>query len=300
MDNCFTPKNAGNFECIKCNFICSKKSDYNRHLLTSKHKRITNDKNFTPKNATAIYVCKCGKEYKYQSGLSKHKKSCNFQEEENTIVNESKDEMKDLVFKLINENNEIKNTLLKENQELRNQIREQNQQITELIPKIGNNNNNINNKNKFNINVFLNEKCKDALSIDEFIENIDISIKNLLITREKGQIEGITDIIMENINKLSLYERPVHCTDKKRETLYIKYNEWQKDEDNKQISEAIKKIEKKQLKNVKKWLEVNPDYNNNTIKQQEFTELIKESSKTIDSNNDKIIKTLCKELYVDK
>ena len=109
--------------------------------------------------------------------------------------------MKELVFKLIHENNEIKNTLLKENQELRNQI-------SEMIPKLGSyNNNKINNKNKFNINVFLNEKCKDALSMDEFISKIEISMKNLLTTKEKGQTQGITNIIMENMNKLSLYER---------------------------------------------------------------------------------------------
>ena len=165
-DKIKTPKNAKKYECIKCNFICCKLCDYNRHLLTSKHIRITNDNENAPKNATRQYICNCGKEYKYSSGLSKHKKICDGNKKESIIISDNKDEMKDLVFKLINENQDLKNTLLKENFELRNQLKEQSQQITQLIPKVGNNHNTINshNKNKFNINVFLNEKCKYAFN----------------------------------------------------------------------------------------------------------------------------------------
>ena len=115
------------------------------------------------------------------------------------------------------------------------------------------NNNTINTKNKFNINVFLNEKCKDAISIDQFIEGIEISLKNLLTTKDKGQSEGISNIIIENMNRLSLYERPLHCTDKKRETLYIKNSEWEKDDTGEQINKAIKKIETKQKFSRKKY-----------------------------------------------
>jgi len=257
---------------------------------------ITNDNEKpqkTPKNPLP-YKCNCGKEYIYKSGLSRHKKTCNFEETNTIIKNENKDEMKELVFKLIHENNEIKNTLLKENQELRNQI-------SEMIPKLGSyNNNKINNKNKFNINVFLNEKCKDALSMDEFISKIEISMKNLLTTKEKGQTQGITNIIMENMNKLSLYERPLHCTDKKRETLYVKNDEWEKDENKECINKALKSVESKQLKNLNVWLEEHPNYMNNSSEQEEFAKLMSECGKSVDDSREKIIKKLCDNVYIEK
>tara|TARA_R110001599_G_scaffold51699_1_gene145166 strand:+ start:274 stop:1077 length:804 start_codon:yes stop_codon:yes gene_type:complete len=259
---------------------------------------ITNDNEKplkTPKNPLP-YKCNCGKEYIYKSGLSRHKKICNFEDSSCIIKNENKDELKELVFKLIHENNEIKNTLLKENQELRNQI-------SELIPKVGNNNNSnntINNENKFNINVFLNEKCKDALSIDEFIDKIEVSMKNLLTTKEKGQVNGISNIIMENMNKLSLYERPLHCTDKKRETLYVKNDRWEKDDSKRHINKALKKIESKQLKILNVWLETHPNYMNNPAEQEEFAKLMSECGKSIDEGREKIIKKVCDNVYIEK
>jgi len=189
------------------------------------------------------------------------------------------------------DSSEKMNILMNENKELR-------KQITEMIPRIGNNNNTL--KQKFNINVFLNEKCKDALSIDEFIDKIDISIKNLLTTKEKGQTQGISNIIMENMNQLSLYERPLHCTDKKRETIYIKNQEWEKDDNREHINKLLKQVEKKQLQNIQKWLDEHPHYMNNEKEQNEFTELLRECSKSIDDNQEKIIKGLCNELYIDK
>jgi hypothetical protein len=304
MDNNGNKEKPLKYECIKCNFVSCNKKDYNRHNKTDKHIMITNDNEKpqkTPKNPLP-YKCKCGKVYIYKSGLSRHKNSCNFEESSTIIKNENKhenrdenrDEMKELVFKLIHENNEIKNTLLKENQELRNQI-------SEMIPKIGSyNNNSINNKNKFNINVFLNEKCKDALSMDEFISKIEISIKNLLTTKEKGQTQGISNIIIENMNKLSLYERPLHCTDKKRETLYIKNQEWEKDENKEFINKALKSVESKQLKNLNIWLETHPNYMNNSKQQEEFAELMSECGKSVDEGREKIIKKLCDNVYIEK
>ena len=296
MDNNGNQEKPFKYECIKCNFVTCNKKDFNRHNNTSKHIMITNDNEKpqkTPKNPLP-YKCNCGKEYIYKSGLSRHKKTCNFEETNTIIKNENKDEMKELVFKLIHENNEIKNTLLKENQELRNQI-------SEMIPKLGSyNNNKINNKNKFNINVFLNEKCKDALSMDEFISKIEISMKNLLTTKEKGQTQGITNIIMENMNKLSLYERPLHCTDKKRETLYVKNDEWEKDENKECINKALKSVESKQLKNLNVWLEEHPNYMNNSSEQEEFAKLMSECGKSVDDSREKIIKKLCDNVYIEK
>ena len=186
---------------------------------------------------------------------------------------------------------------------MRSMLMNQQKQITEIIPKIGNNNvinNTTNNKNKFNINVFLNEKCKDAISLDEFINKIEISMSDLITTKDKGMITGITNIIMENMNKLSLYERPLHCTDKKRETLYVKNQEWEKDENKEFINKALKSVESKQLKNLNVWLEEHPNYMNNSSEQEEFAKLMSECGKSVDDSREKIIKKLCDNVYIEK
>ena len=291
MTTNLVPTNQNKFYCKLCNYSSSRKSQYDRHLLTSKHK---NNENTTKiqqmKNENSPFICSCGKKYAHRASLYNHKKNCNYSQELNLVPNQT-ELSGELIIKLINENNQLKNTILKENKELRNQI-------TELIPRIGNNNNNI--KQKFNINVFLNEKCKDAISMDEFIEKIDISLKNLLTTSEKGQTEGISNIIIENINKLSLYERPIHCTDKKRETLYIKNNEWEHDEKLEHVDKMIKQVEHKQLQNIKKWIDEHPNYEKSEKEKDEFTVMLRECSKSIDDGREKVIKNLCGELFVDK
>jgi len=284
------PKNPNKFYCENCNFNTSRKSHYEKHLLTQKHKYLQNNDAVATKKK---YVCDCGKEYNYRQSLYNHRKTCKGEKKENIIIqSENKDEMKELIFKLISENQELKNTVLQENKELR-------KTISELIPKVGNTINS-NNKQKFNINVFLNEKCKDALSMDEFIDKIEVSMKNLLTTKEKGQVYGISNIIMENMNKLSLYERPLHCTDKKRETLYVKNNEWEKDDSKEHINKALKKVESKQLKNLNVWLEEHPNYMNNHVEQEEFAKLMSECGKSIDDGREKIIKKLCDNVYIEK
>ena len=307
-------KNDQNYFCEKCNYLTFKKNHFERHLLTSKHKKgqngneNTDEKGKKYKKGHDDFSCKCGKQFKTNSGLWKHQKQCNYIKKENIVEQnileenifqqnivenrENKDELKSLIIDIMTDSNQKMNILMKENQELR-------KQVTELIPRIGNNNNS-NNKNNFNINVFLNEKCKDALSMDEFIDKIEISMKNLLTTKEKGNAHGISNIIMENMNKLSLYERPLHCTDKKKETLYIKNNEWEKDENKEYISKALKKLEKKQLKNIQKWIDNHPNYMNDDKEQEEFAEILRECGKSIDDNRNKIVKNLCNEVFVNK
>ena len=267
--------------CINCDYNCSKKFLWEQHLKTIKHERKQMET-----LETKILECNiCNKKFMNRSGLWKHKKKCeviNNNEKKIIEENNNKDDMKELVFKLINENQELRKT------------------ITEMLPKIGNNNNNTNIKQKFNINVFLNEKCKDALSMYEFIDKIEVSMKNLLTTKEKGQVYGISNIIMENMNKLSLYERPLHCTDKKRETLYVKNNEWEKDENKEFINKALKSVESKQLKNLNVWLEEHPNYMNNSSEQEEFAKLMSECGKSIDDGKEKIIKKLCDNVYIEK
>jgi hypothetical protein len=294
MTKNLTSKCEKKYYCEMCDFGSNNKADFNLHNLTGKHKRLKMTKNAnanSQNHANNKFTCECGKVYKHQSSLCKHKQKCEFK----------KDDIKGLIVKIMKENSEKMNFLMNENQDLRNQLKEQNEQITQLIPKVGNNNNNNNNlKQKFNINLFLNEKCKDALSMDEFIDKIEISMKNLLTTKEKGQAEGISNIIIENMNKLSLYERPLHCTDKKRETLYIKNNEWEKDENNMLISKALKKVESMQLKNVQRWIDEHPNYMNNVDEQAEFIKLINESSKSQEENREKVIKNICTKVFLEK
>jgi len=277
-------KLANNFYCEKCDYKSCRKNDFNKHLQSKKHNAQNGSKMLIE---NSLYICNCNKKYKHIQSFNRHKKKCEGEKKEDMVlIPDNKDDMKELVLKLINQNSELQKT------------------IHDLIPKVGNNNNNnnntINNKNKFNINVFLNEKCKDALSMDDFIDKIEISMKNLLTTKEKGQTQGISNIIMENMNKLSLYERPLHCTDKKRETLYVKNNEWEKDENKEYINKALKKVEKKQLKNIQIWLDAHPNYMNCSNQQDEFAELLRECGKSIDDNREKIIKNLCNQVYLDK
>jgi len=274
--------------CNFCKYITNNKKDFNKHLMTLKHKNNENYNKNVPK-FPLLFSCECGKKYNHRASLYNHKKKCNYK---NININNDYDNTKDLDYKsmflqIINENKELRKT------------------ITELIPKVGNNhktinNINSNNKNKFNINVFLNEKCKDALSMDEFIDKIEVSMKNLLTTKEKGQTHCISNIIIENMNKLSLYERPLHCTDKKRETLYVKNNEWEKDDNKEYINKALKKVESKQLKNLNVWLEQHPNYMNIPNEQEEFAKLMSECGKSVDDGREKIIKKLCDNVYIEK
>ena len=233
------------FECKKCLFTTSNKYDYKKHLLTAKHKNTT-EYNASKKNKE--FYCECGKVYAYRGSLHNHKKKCvyinnnsntnsnnNSNNNSNSNSNNNSNSNDTIVKEDINQI-EIINKLIDENKKLQ-------EHIYELIPKIGNTIIN----NKVDINVFLNEECKDALTLSEFINKINISLDDLNITKSKGLSEGVSNILIENMNRLSLYERPVHCTDLKRETIYIKLDKpkesisnWLKDDDKKIFKEAIK------------------------------------------------------------
>jgi hypothetical protein len=307
MDNNFTNFTPFKFVCEKCDYKSNKKYDYNRHILTAKHIRITLDNKKTLFDEK-IFKCECSKEFKYRSGLSKHKKKCTFNNDNNQIIEYNQDvtsndnkELKGLVCKLITENNEIKNTIIKEHNELIKENKELRAQVSELIPKVGNNNttNNIQNNNKLSINVFLNEKCKDAINMKDFIKSIEISLEHLDFTNKKGLADGLSKSIIDNMNKLSVYERPLHCTDIKRETLYIKDdNEWSKDSSKEKIKHAIKKASSKNYNALQEWKTENPDFMENDLKQEYFTKTITTIGKSVENIDTKVIKNLCKETYV--
>jgi len=284
---CEKPQKNPSFSCNICCFITGNKKDYNRHVATAKHqnhiKWYANDTKKPQK--TPDCICQCGNTYKHMSGLYRHKILCNYNENENQLIESEgvKPDYKEMFLTVLKQNTELQHTL------------------TELIPKIGNNNNNINNNNinqKFNINVFLNEQCKDALTMEQFINKIEVSLSNLLLTKDKGINEGISNIFIENMNKLSLYERPIHCTDVKRETMYVKSEgengespKWEKDDNNTKVKHAINKVTRLQNKNINKWTENNPTWEDKSESQDEYLQLIKKC--TDDISETKVIKKLC-------
>ena len=301
----FVQKSSNKFYCKICDYSTSRNSQYSRHLTTQKHKRKQMEIE-TVKKVHNCISCKCGRLFQTNSGLWKHKKKCNFVEESaktgntinyiDTIIspdNESQD-YKMMFFKIMEENSEFKDLLIIQQKQIINQQK----QIGELIPKVGNNNNN-NIKQKFNINIFLNEQCKDALNMNDFLKQIEVTLKQLDITKNKGQIEGLSNVFIENMNKLSVYERPLHCTDTKRETIYIKENDvWEKDPDKTRIRAAIKDASATQYKNMQKWIDMNPDYMEVAYKQDYFIHMVKNCGKNLDDIDDKIIKKICTSSYI--
>jgi len=274
-------KNAEFFECKLCNFKCSKKSNYNKHLLTLKHNRHFLDSKKCQKMPNEKWFCDCGKSYVYDTGYYRHKKKCKYKKENFNGLDKDKIDYKGMLEKAIEENAKLIG------------------HIGELLPKIGNNNI-VNNKQKININIFLHEQCRDAISIDEFIDKIKVNIDNLLLTKNKGINEGVSNIFIENINKLSLYERPLHCTDPKRETVYIKNDKWEKDTNNSLFKEALKKIGRVQQKSLDKWVTQHPNWMNNPEEQSDYLKLINTSTDDSLIKEDKIIKKVCNHIYVNE
>ena len=282
MDTYLTPKNAEKFNCEKCHFKCSKKSEYDRHILTAKHMRITMDTYLTPKNAKP-YVCECGCEYKYSSGLSKHKKKC-----PNIYISKNK------VENITNNINEpTMEYLLMENLEMKKDNLEMKKMMIELCKKIEpstitNNTNNSNNQN-FNINIFLNEECKDAMNLTDFVDSIQLSIEDMLRIGNDGQTSGMSNILIDKLNALDIVKRPLHCSDTKKETLYVKDDDkWEKEErNNPKIKNALNSITNKTIKAMS-CLENKPDEYLKTI-----SEVLKEPRE-----DNKIISDMAKEITV--
>lgn len=247
-----TPKNSKKYNCDTCNFICSNKQDYTRHLSTAKHKMITNDNGKSQKNSKS-YICECGKEYIFSSGLSRHKNKCTYttdEEPENTIVlttEESNIDYKQKFLEMTKEKNELQKMLfldmMKENRELH-------QTLKEIVPLIGNNNtitNNTTNNNTFNVMLYLNDHCKDAISIEQFMNDIVVTDQDIVsMSKYKKPVDNFTNLIMKSLKNFDVTKRPLHCTDQHRGTLYIKHDEGWENDQNKERNEA-------EIKETTKW-----------------------------------------------
>lgn len=240
-------KSSTTFKCECCDYITVRKSQYDRHLLTAKHKIFTNTYEVVPKSSK--YSCECGKDYKHRQSLYAHKKKC-LSENIVTISTLSEPTIE---------------YLLKENMEMKKDSMEMKQMIMEMMGKTGNTTNNITNNNQqnnqFNINMFLNETCKNAINFSDFIERIEISHDDLDNNAQLGFVNGITKILMDNLKLLTLHERPIHCTDVKRETMYIKdENKWNKDHSVEILENAIQEVSRKSIQSLSQWKKSNPEY----------------------------------------
>ena len=237
-------KIEGDFFCEKCNYRCKYNSDFVKHTKTAKHNLETFGNKYSRKLGNA-YNCKCGKIYSTRSGLWKHKQKCI---QNNTIVTQDGIEEKPSLMDIITQNKELMNLLVVQNQEHKKETQQLKDTIQEMIPKIGNNNTitTNNNNNQFNLNVFLNEDCKDAINFSEFIENIKVSFEDLEHQAQVGYVNGVSKLFIENLRDLGTHKRPIHCTDKKRKTLYIKENnEWDKECSQNTLKKGIREVSRK-------------------------------------------------------
>ena len=294
------PKNKQNFYCKICDYGCSKKSSYSKHLSTAKHKNgisavkngikklplifeciyckkkykhnsgkyrhqkvcsmVSETNNMVSKcfqNVSKKYSCKCGRKYKTRSGLYKHSLKCSLLEDEEVKIKKT--------VEIINIKNveELLKNILEENKELKEQMK--NMKTSNIT----------NNNQKYTINMYLNDKCKNAMSLKDFCENIKLSLKDLEFTSHHGFVEGISNIFLKNLNDMEVTERPIHCSDQKRLQFYVKKKDkWEKDKKNVELDKSIQNISTKQIGTLIDWTSANPGYENNPVKMEEYFKIV--------------------------
>ena len=242
--------------------------------------------------------CECGKSFKTSGGLRKHKRqSCSIKD--------------NIIMKLIKDNAEMKELMREQQKFMRDQQEQYHKQLVEMIPMvcatnntnlITNNHHHTNIKQKFNLNVFLNEQCKDALNIGDFINSLQISLEDLNVTREKTLEDSVENIFLRGLKELDIYKRPIHCTDNKRDVMYIKDEEkWEKDEGNVKLKGTIGAISRKQIKKLKEWKDSDPEVTKTTsVKNDKFLLTLNHVCTPIPEISEKrLIKTIGKEVQID-
>lgn len=280
------------YYCEKCDYSCNKIFLYKQHCKTKKHSK-TQCSKMLKKNAAEKYSCECGRKYEHIQSYKRHKKTCasscnvilDVQEKDQ---DQEKADLRGMISTLITQNQ----TMLMENKEMRELVKD-------MIPKIGNNNTTI---NKFNLQVFLNEQCKDAINLSDFVETLRLELDDLDATRQNGYVSGITSIFVRGLRELELHKRPIHCSDLKREVLYVKDNDsWEKDRDNKTMKQAITTLAKRQIDIIKEWEADNVNWNSTETGTQRYIDMVRNVTNGNDNVNDnKIIKTIAKEVTIDK
>ena len=306
MTNIKNADNTDYFHCEKCNFKCFKKSNWEMHITTRKHQIRTNMNKYEQKNAEKMptlnksYSCHCGKFFKHASSLWNHKKKCQITDAPifNSISNDNTVTM--------HNNSDMIQTMM--------QLIKQNQEFKELIVELSkkdtttNNNNNIinNNHQKFNLNFFLNDTCKDAMNMSEFIENMNVQFEDIENIGRDGYVTGMTNMILSRIKNLEVTKRPMHCTDLKRETIYIKDNNiWEKDNDNTKLHNMIQCIAHKNYAILPAWRDKNQDCLDSDTSKFDFcikmmTNLLGDAGEGQVRLDNKVVRNLSKHINVDK
>ena len=310
--------NVSNYSCSYCNYNINLKSSYDKHLLSEKHKR-----NLNSETKDIKYNCsQCNKEYLTYNAFWKHQKKCNLSSNDilqNTFY--SNNDISNTTFTpelfmaFVKENKELQNILIEQNKELQNKLLEQNtehhKQIMELASKpVSNttNNNNTTNNTQFNLQFFLNETCKDAINIGDFVNSLQVQIADLEKTGKLGYVEGISRIFLRGLKELDVTMRPIHCTDLKRETVYVKdENSWEKDDDEKaKLKLAIQRVARKNMRTLPKWQEENPDFR--ILDTKENDDYLKIALNLMGGQNEqehekyveKIMRNVLKEVVIEK
>jgi hypothetical protein len=305
LGNNFVAKSGNNqYHCEKCDYVCSKKYNWEKHLSTSKHQMEPPGNILETENGKKwqqnFFTCEnCNKTYKNRSGLWKHKQKCDGQQHttQDKVYLIDKDEPSDKQLIMM---------LIKENSELRKEQADIKEIILEIV-KNGTTNhshNTTNSHNKaFNLQFFLNETCKNAMNITDFVESIKLQLSDFMNMGEVGFVEGISNIIVKNLNSLDETIRPIHCTDQKRETFYVKdEDKWEKEEeDKKKMKKMIKSIAYKNEKLMKTYKETYPDYNNpDSRRSDQYSKIMIEAMDSKDDSREKIIKKISKATAIEK
>jgi len=290
LEQKMTEKTADKYYCEICDFKCCKLSNWNSHLLTRKHESRTNRTKKAAETAEPTeqkFACeRCNKEYKARNSLWYHQQKCK-------PGNES------MIQRLLNENQELRNFIIEQskiNTDLINKALESNK--TTVI----NQTNTQNNNQKFNINMFLNEECKDAINFSDFIKSIEVSREDLENNAQLGFVNGVSKILIESLKQLDRTERPIHCTDIKRETMYIKdEDKWNKEEDSSKLNKAIQEVTRKSMGTLMNWKEENPDYKDRDSEFSNRCIVIQQQSMAAhnrDTYYPKVVKAIAKEVTI--
>ena len=274
------------FCCEYCDYSTSEKKHYTAHLSTLKHKKAVDPPVESP------YICNaCSRSFNSRQTLHSHKKKC-------ILPSVNKQDMGELVIELIKQNHEFKQMIIEQN----NKMIEMSQRENTVI-----NNNTTTNNQQFNLNMFLNEQCKDAMNFVDFVDSLQITFEELENMAHKGYVCGMSDIILNGLRQLDIYHRPIHCTDMKRETMYIKdNNEWAKDENQIKIQKIINMVSKKNMRKVPEWQNANPKSDITDSKEQYLhmnimQQCLNSASVSESKRNDaKIIKNIAKFTYLDR
>ncbi len=298
----YAPASNGNkkwkFYCELCDYGCKRRFLMTQHEKTQKHQMLKNAQKCSsiPEEENAnnsLYVCRCGKRYKHVQSYKRHLKNCTINETENSVVVQQKDEHDELKNMLASIHEQYKNMVI-ENKEMR-------AIVADMVPRIGNNNTTTIN-NTLNIQLFLNETCKDALNLTDFIDTLDLNSADLELSRENGAAAGIANIFVKGLKALSMDKRPIHCSDLKREVLFVKDDGvWEQEDDDKQkIKDAISSVSKKQIASIKEWEDAHPGWQSSEKGTTEYCEMVRQiTASTSSSDESKIIKTIAKNVIIE-